>query len=159
MQPNQAEVDALREVLFTPVESFVTEKERAGKGEEWAEKMAHKRMFADAIKAVDKARGERTMWTVCLGFGPKWIECFGLYATQAQAQKGREQMLAALGNLVVRSSVVALKNEHAWAQMQERSDQPAPVKGDWAEVAADRAAFKNGWNGKAKSRKNFEESA
>lgn len=156
MQPNQAEIDALREVLFTPVESFVTEKERAEKGEEWAEKMAHKRMFADAIKAVDKARGERTMWTVCLGFGEKWIECFGLYATQAQASKGREQMLAALGNLVVRSSVVALKNEHGWAQMLEATEADSASRGDWSTVAEDAALFKRGWKGERKDRAKYE---
>lgn len=156
MEPLKTEIDALREVLMTPLESFVTEREHEEKGEEWAEKMAQKRMFSQAIKAVDKARGERTMWTVCLGFGPKWIECFGLYATQAQASKGREQMLAALGNLVLRSSVIPLKNEHGWAQMLEATEADSASRGDWSTVAEDAALFRKGWKGERKDRATYE---
>ena len=157
MEPHKSEVDALREVMFTPVESFVTEKERAEKGDEWAEKTAHRRMFATAIKAVDEARGTRTLYTVVLGFGASHVRNFGLYATEAQAEKARAKMLAALGNLVKASAVRPWQNEHAWAAMLTRADVPPPVKGDFAACAEDARLTRLGWDGKRATRKRFED--
>lgn len=159
MEPLLSEIEALKEVLFTPVESFVTEKERAEKGEEWAEKMAHSRMFKQAIKAAYAARSERTLYTVALGFGPRWVQNFGLYPTQGQAEKARTQMLGALGNLVKRSAVLPLSGERGWELMQERASVPAEVTGDYRECRTDAAAFKNGWDGKAATRKKYEEAS
>ena len=159
MEPHKSEIDALREVMFTPVESFVTEKERAEKGDEWAEKTAHRRMFATAIKAAEEARGQRTLWTVLLVFGPQFYENFGPYSTQAQAEKARAHMLGELGNLVANSVTVPLKNEYGWRAMLALADAPPPVKGDWSTVAADAALFRRGWDGKRASRKRFEEMA
>lgn len=157
MEPHKTEIEALREVMFTPVESFVTEKERAEKGEEWAEKTAHRRMFAAGIKAVEEARGARTLYTVAIGFGPSHVRMFGLYPTEATAEKARAKMLAALGNLVKGSAVRPWQNEHAWAAMLARADVPAPARGDWAAVAEDARLTKLGWDGKRATRKKYEE--
>lgn len=156
MEPLLGEIDALREVLFTPVESFVSDKERAEKGDEWAEKMAHKRMFSQGIKAVDAARGSRTLYMVVLRFGQgssTFYTGYGPYATKGQAEKAVTAMSSTFEYTA--AAVVPMRNAEGLAGLLSELDAKPALAGDWAIVADDARAFRNGWNGKQATRSKY----
>lgn len=157
MEPLKTEIDALREVMFTPVDQFVTEKERAERGEEAAEKLAHKRMFSQAIKAVDAARGARTLYTVVLRFGRgsnTFYSGYGPYATKGQAEKA----VAALSSTFDHSAyaIVPTRNAEGFAAMLTELDAAPESKGDFALAASDGRLFALGWKGNMRDRKKYE---
>ena len=157
MEPLKAEIEALREVMFTPVEDFVSEKERAERGEEWAEKTAHRRMFSQGIKAVDAARGARTTWMVTLRHGPAdncYFTGIGPYATKAQAEKALLRARAAFDPSGW--AVSPTRNEDGFADLLTELDAKPVGGGDYAVVADDARMFRKGWDGNQKTRKQFE---
>lgn len=155
MEPLKAETDALREVMFTPVEQFVSDKEREERGEEKAEALAHKRMFSQAIKAVDKARGERTTYMVVLRFGrgdTTFYKAFGPYPSKGTAEK---DVLKAGVFEYTAYAVVPMRNAEGLAALVEELDTRPLGNGDWAVVAEDAKAVKKGWKGKQNDRAKF----
>ena len=155
MKPNKAEVDALAAVLMTPLEEFVSDKERAEHKD--PEGLAQKRMFTKAIEAVDEARGGRTMWMVVLRFGTVAssviYQGFGPYATQKQASDATESILR--GCEATAYAVVPLRTHDGWEAMVAAADEPPAEQSQWAEVRRDAEARKNGWRGKARERDNY----
>lgn len=143
--------------MFTPVEQFVTDREREERGEEAAEKLAHKRMFAQAIKAVDAARGARTLYNVVLRFGQgtsTFYSAFGPYATKGQAEKAVEKLGSVFGFTAF--AVVPTRNAEGLEQMLAELDAKPEVKGDFAIAKEDGRLFRLGWSGKIKDRKKYE---
>ncbi|MGZ6788369.1 MAG: hypothetical protein ACXVGN_00205 [Mycobacteriaceae bacterium] len=157
MEPLKAEIEALQAVMFTPVEQFVTDKERAERGDEAAEKLAHKRMFASAIKAVDEARGARTLYNVILRHGrgtSTFYTGFGPYPTTGQAEKAVEK----LGHVFEYTAyaVVPTRNAEGLEQMVKELDAEPEGRAMFAIVKEDARLTKLGWDGKQKSRKKYE---
>lgn len=156
MKPNKAEIDALREVLLTPLDEFVTEKERAEKGDERAEALAQTRMFTRALEAAELARGSRTTYMVILRHGrgtSTHYTGFGPYATQAQGNTATERLLASMESTAF--AVVPTRNEHYLAQLFAEIDDDASIKGDWSTIADDKRAFKKGWRGHRRDREAY----
>lgn len=157
MEPLKVEISALREVLMTPLETFVTDRERDEKGEEWAEKMAHQRMFASAIKAVDKARGDRTLHMVVLRFGRgdnTFYTAFGPYATNAQAVKATVGLAQTFEYTAV--AVVPMRNAEGLAALVTELNAKPEGRGDWVTVAGDARLHRKGWKGNRKDRAKYE---
>lgn len=154
MEPNKDEVDAFWEVMLTPPEEFVTERERADRGDDWCEKMAHQRMAKQAIKAVDKARGDRTQWMVVLrhGRGESTVYTgYGPYSTKAQGERAQEKLAHTFHSTGY--ALVPMRNAEGLADLLEQVDTRPDLAGDWAVVSEDARLFKKaGWNGKNATR-------
>ena len=92
MRPLKGELDALRTVLMTPLEEFISDKESESHKD--PESLAQMRMFTKAIESVDEARGARLMHNVVLRFGsgksPVFLS-YGPYSTKAQAERALEE--------------------------------------------------------------------
>jgi hypothetical protein len=156
VEPLKVELDAFWEVMLTPVAEFITEKERAERTEAKAEKLAHDRMAKTAIKAVDKARGERTLWMVVLRFGREnrtFYSSFGPYPTKGQAEKAVTQLGETYGYTAY--AVVPMRNAEGLAEMLANLDNGAESKGDYGIVLEDAKLFKAGWTGKNAERAKF----
>lgn len=152
MEPLKTEIDAMKAVLMSDLESFVTEREVQERGEEKAEALAQKRMFSQAIKAVDQARGARTTWTVVLRFGTGSVHYagFGPYATRQQATKA----LDVLGRTMAPTgyAVVPTRNAAHLEELTTGLDAQPESRGTFGDVRLDAQAFKNGWKGKDATR-------
>ena len=153
MEPLKAELEAMREVLLRPLDSFVTDKDAESRTEEALEALAHKRMFSTAIKAVDAARGERTTHIVVLRHGrgtSTFYTGFGPYATKAQAEKAYVELAKTMAPTAC--AVVPVRNAAGFASLLESLDAEPEGRGQWAIVKEDAAALKRGWDGKSKTR-------
>ena len=158
MEPLKVEIDALQAVMMTPLESFVNDKDAETRTPEKLEALAHKRMFSTAIKAVDKARGERTLYMVVLrhGHGTATVYSgYGPYATKGQAEKATTEMRKAFDHTAY--AVVPMRNAEGLHGLLTQLDTEPASKGDFATVAQDVKAFKAGWRGKQKDRNRFVE--
>lgn len=149
MKPLAAEIKALQEVLMQPLESFVTDKERAEKGEEKAEALAQTRMFTQALEAAERARTDRTVWMVVLRHGTTSVHYtgFGPYATKNQAEKAKDELLKGMETTAY--AVVPTRNEHRIAELWAEADTMPESRGMWGEVKKDQQAIKNGWRSPA----------
>ena len=114
MKPVKAELDALREVLFTPLEEF---------GSEENEDLAYKRMFTAAIEAVDHARAERGHFAVMAWFGGPVYMGIGPYSTANQANKDFEAKVKPLGPK--KFAIVRMTTPEGLAKLLEKTDTPA----------------------------------
>lgn len=153
MKPQKAEIDALTAVLNTPLEDFLTNRERETSKD--PEALAQRRMFTKAIEAVDEARGQRTMWITVLRHGTVSVSytSYGPYATANQAAKETEKLLA--GMEATAYAVVPFRNDHGVNAIWQAADAPPEAKGMWAEVKRDQEALRNGWKGKSNTRHKF----
>lgn len=157
MEPLKVELDALREVMFTPVEQFVSDKDAETRTPEALEALAHKRMFSTAIKAVDAARGARTLYMVVLRFGhgsSTFYSGYGPYATKPQAEKAVEKLGKALGYSAF--AIVPMRNAEGLEQLLKDLDANPESKGEFGVVSEDARLFRAGWNGKQATRKKYE---
>lgn len=157
MEPTKAELEALRGVLMTPLEEFVGDRDAATRTEDQLEALAQKRMFSQAVKAVDHLRGQRELYLVGIGFGPQWVQAFGPYPTRNKAEQASLVIRGALGNLVKVHGVMPLTGDTGWKRMLEEADEPPAVSGDYAEVATDAQAFRRGWKGESRERARYVE--
>jgi hypothetical protein len=134
MKPLKKEIDAVAAALEQPHES--------------AQQAA-----AAAIEAIDQARAERVMYVAAMRFeGPVFIG-LGPFSTKNQAQKAIEKHPAAA--MVRGWAVVPTINGEGYEALLTSIDRPAESRGDWAEVAKDRQARKNGWKGKSAVRERY----
>lgn len=146
MKPLKAEIDALREVVFTPLEQFGEFVGPDGPDVD----LAYKRMFTAAIEAVDKARATRGFYTAVAHFGGPVFMGVGPFSTRAQAVKALEEDILPLGPSTF--AVVSTMTPEAMKAKLADADTTAASKGDFAMVAQDVEAFKNGWDGKRGTR-------
>lgn len=143
MKPRKPEIDALRAVLMQPLDSFVTDKEAAEHKD--PEGLAQTRMFTQALEAAEMARTDRTVYMVVLRHGTRSVHYtgFGPYATKAQAEKAKDELLKGMESTAY--AVVPTRNQHRVAELWAEADADPGVRGDWAEVKKDQQAMKNGW--------------
>lgn len=155
MKPVKAEIDALRDVLLTPLTEFISAKEAESRTQEKAEALAQTRMFTAALEAVDIARADRTYFMVVLRHGSASVTYsgFGPYATKAQAEKAAAQTLA--GMEVTAYAIVPTRNHHGLGAIFELADADPVERSVWAEVKKDAQALKRGWRGKARDRDTY----
>lgn len=156
MRPLKAELDALNAVLMTPLEDFLTAKERDEHKD--PEGLAQKRMFTKAIEAVDEVRGLRTAWVVVLRFGVSassvTYQSFGSWSTKAQAERAAESILRTVEGTAY--AVVPQMSEGGWQAALSEADAPPTEKSSWAEIRRDAIAFRRGWKPKSERRDKYE---
>lgn len=124
MKPLKPEIEALRDVMFTPVEEFVTDKDAEKRDDEQLQALAYQRMFTRAIEAVDSARGSRTCYMIVLRHGTTSVTFtgFGPYATKNQAEKALEHAQRTFGP--TGWAVVPTRNEQGYSELLEAIDAP-----------------------------------
>lgn len=107
------------------------------------------------IRRLTELRGAREQHFAIVELSPGVYTGEGPYPTRAAAKK------AATKNLWItefgrRWAVVPVNGqEHNLQREAEADARPPTERGDWAEIALDRQAFKAGWRGKQVDRKNF----
>ena len=102
-------------------------------------------LAADVITTLDRARAERTTYSLVLRFGSPgnvFFQSFGPYSTINQAEKAFEKHPAA--HMATGRAVVPCVNDIGLDELIARVDTPAVPKGDWGRVKADAAAFRRG---------------
>ncbi len=155
MKALKSELDALRDVLLTPLSEFISDKEAETRTQEKAEALAQTRMFTTALEAVDKARAERTYFMVVLRHGSVSVTYsgFGPYSTKDQAEKAATQALA--GMEITAYAIVPTRNHHGLGAIFELADADPAERSVWAEVKKDAQAKRNGWKGKSRERDSY----
>lgn len=148
MKVSKAEMDALAEVMMTPLGDFLTDRE--ANEHKNPEALAQKRMFTKAIEAVDEVRGLRTSWVVVVRFGVTassvTYQAFSGWSTRAQAEKAATAILSAVEGTAY--AVVPQLTERGWEAMLSAADAPPAEKSVWSEIRLDAIAFRRGWNPK-----------
>lgn len=135
MTPLKSEVKAITGLLTSP--------------EEWDTPEA---LAKEIVKALDKARADRTLYVGVMVFGGTDLAC-GPYSTANQAHKGLQQHPAL--SMAKASGVVPLNTQEGVQQIIEKVDTPPESKGDYAEVKKDAEAKRDGWKGQARNRHEF----
>lgn len=155
MKPVKAELDALRNVLLTPLTEFISAKESETRTQEKAETLAQTRMFTAALEAVDKARADRTFWMVVLRHGTVSVTYsgFGPYSTKDQAEKAATQALA--GMEITAYALVPTRNHHGLQAVFEMADADPAERSMWEIVKQDARASKRGWRGNRRDRDQY----
>lgn len=155
MKPVKAEIDALRDVLLTPLTEFISAKEAESRTQEKAEALAQTRMFTAALEAVDIARADRTYFMVVLRHGSASVTYsgFGPYSTKDQAEKAAAQALA--GMEITAYAIVPTRNHHGLGALFELADAPAAERSMWELVKQDGRAVKRGWRGNKRDRNQY----
>ncbi len=111
--------------------------------------------LAELVAAeLDRVRGERTTHSITFrtGTSTPLFFSFGPYSTQAQALKAWEKHPCR--GLATGWAVASTTSAEGVEQLVADIDTPPEPKGDFAEVAKDVKARRNGWGGKAVDRDN-----
>lgn len=153
MRPLKTELEALAEVLHTPLGDFISDRERAEHRDPTA--LAQTRMFAKAIEAVDEARASRHHFYLVFRFGEDsgWLQGFGPFATKAQAQKAAADIVAVRDYSAF--AVVPTNNFAAFTEQMKHLDEMPPAGKDFKLILEDAELFKIGWNGKERTRRQY----
>lgn len=125
MKPNKPEVDALRAVLMTPLNEFITDKESETHKD--PEGLAQSRMFSRALEAAYDELGRRTTWLVVLRHGKGSSTVYsgwGAWSTKAQAEKALAAHLVDFDHTA--GAIVPVRGESALADLLAEIDAPPP---------------------------------
>ena len=109
--------------------------------------------LAELVAAeLDRVRGERTTFSVTFRTGQTTARfyTFGPYSTEAQAIKAWEKHPCR--GLATGFAIAPTTSAEGVEQVVAKVDAPPEPKGDFAEVAKDARARRNGWKGKAVER-------
>lgn len=155
MKALKSELDALRDVLLTPLSEFISDKEAETRTQEKAEALAQTRMFTAALEAVDVARAERTYFMVVLRHGTVSVTYsgFGPYSTRDQAEKAAAQALAGMETTAY--AIVPTRNPHGLDAVFALADADPAERSMWELVKQDAQATKKGWRGNRRDRDSY----
>lgn len=107
----------------------------------------------DVVTAVLKALDERTTWVVTFELSPGVYQSHGPYRTRSEA----ERMITKLpiAQVSTRCAVSRLVGQALVSKALTDADRESESRGDYRLVHEDALAFRRGWKGKEREKRNY----
>lgn len=100
----------------------------------------------------NEMQGEKPAYAAVITIPGLMPQVVGHYSTPKQAEKGAVLAGSSYGG---KAYLAQARTPEGLAAHLAKVDEKAPAKGDYAEIALDAQARKNGWRGKASARGEF----